>query len=158
MNIKFMLEGGHIPFKKHEYDGGWDLYAAEDYRIEAGERLKVNTGIRMFIPEGYVGLIWPRSGMSINKGADVLAGVIDSGYTQVLQVCLYNTNKSHYQLEYTSDGHKYILVEKGEAIDISKGDRIAQILFHKVPKVEWEEVFEVPDTERGGKGFGSSGR
>jgi dUTP pyrophosphatase len=90
------------------------------------------------IPEGYVGLVWPRSGLSVKRGIDVLAGVIDSGYRGEVRVCLYNT--SHDWLE------------------VKEGDRIAQILFQEVPQFQLQEVDILQNSDRGEGGFGSSGK
>ena len=98
------------------------------------------------IPEGWVGLIWPRSGLSVKNGADILAGVIDSGYRGEVLVCLHNTN---HGIPLLSDDNLNI--------KIKKGDRIAQILFQQVPEVSMVEVDDLSSSERGDKGFGSSG-
>jgi dUTP pyrophosphatase len=91
----------------------------------------------MAIPEGYVGLIWPRSGMAYKYGLDVFAGVIDSGYRGDIGVILYNSQYNSYE--------------------INKGDRIAQILIQKVEDFELVEVDDLEDSQRGKGGFGSSG-
>ena len=80
------------PTKTNLTDAGWDLYASEDVVVRAGTRNTIKTGIALQIPNEWVGLIWPRSGLSVKKGADVLAGVIDSGYRGEILVCLQNTN------------------------------------------------------------------
>ncbi len=95
------------------------------------------TNIAISIPEGYVGLIWPRSGLAAKNGIDVFAGVIDSGYRGEIKVCLYNSSQINFE--------------------INKGDRIAQIIFHKLPQTEMLEVDSLDDSIRGDSGFGSSG-
>ena len=92
----------------------------------------------MAIPEGHAGLIWPRSGMAVKQGVDVFAGVVDSGYRGEVMVCLYNSSSS--------------------PVEISKGDRIAQMLIQPVPLVRIAEVSNLDDTSRGDGGFGSSGK
>ena len=92
----------------------------------------------MAIPKGYVGLIWPRSGLAHKYGLDVFAGVIDSGYRGDIGVILYNTKLDHYK--------------------IKKGERIAQILFQKIEDFDLVEVDDLDDSQRGVGGFGSSGK
>lgn len=146
VRVLILNSDASMPTRANLSDAGWDLYASEDIVIKAGNRETVKTGIALQIPEEWVGLVWPRSGMSVKKGIDVLAGVIDSGYRGEVMVCLYNTNNS-------------LPLFKDENIDvvIKKGDRIAQILFQRVPDVELVEVDELNQSDRGNKGFGSSG-
>ena len=127
-----------LPSKSHSSDAGWDLYANEDCTIKTWARRLIDTGIKFEIPEGYVGLIWPRSGLSVKKGIDVFAGVIDSGYRGVVKVCLYNSSF--------------------ENVDINRHDRIAQIIFQKVPPFTVEEVDELSESPRDAGGFGSTGK
>ena len=92
----------------------------------------------MQIPDGYVGLILPRSGMAYKHGIDVFAGVIDSSYRGDVWVILYNSQYSNYNIE--------------------KGDRIAQIIFQKIEDFDLHVVENLDDTSRGAGGFGSSGK
>jgi len=138
INVKLLNEDAKMPTKAHDSDAGWDLYAAEDIDIPNGFRVTVKTGVTMAIPDGYVGLIWPRSGLSVKFGVDVLAGVVDAGYRGEIMVCLLNTDQSSW-------------------VQIKKGDRIAQILFQEVPKFKLNQVAELDATERAEGGFGSSG-
>jgi len=126
-----------LPSKAHESDAGWDLYACEPKTILPNERAIINTGISLAIPKSFVGLIWPRSGMAVKQGIDVLAGVIDSGYRGEVKVCLLNT------------GNMPVIIEAG--------DRIAQILFQEVPKFKLIETTDLNETDRNSGGFGSSG-
>lgn len=139
IKVKLLNDDAKIPTKAHESDAGWDLYAAEDVGIPNGMRKTIKTGISFAIPQGYVGLIWPRSGLSVKQGIDVLAGVVDAGYRGEIMVCLLNT-----------DTHKWV--------EIKKGDRIAQILFQEVPSFRIYQVAELDETERAEGGFGSSGK
>ena len=132
--------------KAHLSDAGWDLYASEACVIPPKERRVIKTGISLAIPEGYVGLIWPRSGLAVKKGVDVLAGVVDAGYRGEVMVCLLNT-------QYFCD-----ISGQEDHIDINVGDRIAQILFQRVPHFKLIEVDDLKDTERSESGFGSSGK
>ena len=147
IDVKKLHPDAIIPTKANKTDAGWDLYAVEDARLTAHTRATVKTGIAIQMPDNYVGLIWPRSGLSVKKGIDVLAGVIDAGYRGEIMVCLLNTNRR------TEDFY-------GEAfgdVVIKKGDKIAQIIFQKLEPTFMNEVKELSDTERGEKGFGSSG-
>jgi dUTP pyrophosphatase len=138
IKIKFLENGvGNIPSQNNFGDAGYDLYSTEDAIIPVGERKTLKTGISLAIPYGYVGLIWPRSGLSAKRGVDVLAGVIDSTYRGEIMVCLLNTDK------YTD-------------VEIKKGDRIAQILFQKVEQCYFK-IDTLDETTRGDAGFGSSG-
>ena len=111
-----------MPTRANETDAGYDLYALEDLEIGPVNQKLVKTGISMAIPKGYVGLIWPRSGLAYKHGLDVFAGVIDAGYRGDIGVILYNSKTDqHYK--------------------ISKGDRVAQILFQKI------EGFDLIETE-----------
>lgn len=128
----------NLPTKSHRSDAGWDLYTVEGpFELIPGDRHIFYTGISFEIPEGYVGLIWPRSGMAVKKGIDVLAGVVDAGYRGEVKVCLLNTGD--------------------EPCTIRKGDRIAQILFQEVPNFDLEIVSEFSESDRGEGGFGSTG-
>jgi dUTP pyrophosphatase len=128
----------NLPSKSHDSDAGWDLYSVEgSFELQPGERYVIHTGIAFEIPKGFVGLIWPRSGLSVKKGVDVLAGVVDSGYRGEVRVCLLNTGS--------------------EPCKIDKGDRIAQILFQEVPEFSLEVVEDFSNSDRGDNGFGSSG-
>ena len=127
-----------LPSKSHPSDAGWDLYANEYLVIKAWERETVDTGIKFEIPEGYVGLIWPRSGLAVKKGIDVFAGVIDAGYRGVVKVCLYNSSF--------------------EKVQINRHDRIAQIIFQEVPSTSIEEVERLTESPRAAGGFGSTGK
>ena len=137
--LKFvkLSEDAKAPYKPRASDAGYDLCCVEDVAVRAGERASVKTGIAVAIPKSYVGLIWPRSGLAVKDGIDVLAGVIDSGYTGEIVVCLFNTDKR-------LDRH------------FKKGDKIAQIIFQPYLTFDLQEVQSLDSTDRGTKGFGSS--
>jgi dUTP pyrophosphatase len=140
MNIKVLLNSAlaKAPTKTNNSDAGWDLYSIEEKDIKARTRSVIRTGIHLEIPNNMAGLIWPRSGLSVKHGIDVLAGVIDSGYRGEIMVCLYNTS------EYD--------------VMVHHGDRIAQIIFQEVPDVTMLVVSDTLGTsQRGDHGFGSSG-
>ena len=137
--VKLLSGDSFLPTKNNESDAAFDLYYSGDYiEIPAGTRVSLPTGIAMEIPEGYAGLIWPRSGMSVKQGVDVLAGVVDCGYRGEIVVCLLNTSSSH--------------------ITIRRGDKVAQMVIQEVPRFVVKQVDELSQSDRGDKGFGSSGR
>lgn len=137
INVKLLDVTATIPTKANSSDAGWDLYSTVDIVIPSKQRNTVKTGIALEIPENMAGLIWPRSGLSVKKGIDVLAGVIDSGYRGEIMVCLYNTSD--------------------ENVSINRGDRIAQIIFQEVPCVMMLHQEGLGSSQRGDNGFGSSG-
>ena len=137
LNIKKLDEDAIVPTKANRSDAGYDLYAFHGTILQKHAHKLIKTGISMAIPEGYVGLIWPRSGMAYKHGIDVFAGVIDSSYRGEIGVVLYNSQYSNYSIE--------------------KGDRIAQILFQKIEDFDLHVVENLDDTNRGTGGFGSSG-
>ena len=128
-----------IPRHAHEGDAGVDLYAREPATLAAGERRLVPTGVAVAIPEGYVGLVAPRSGWAARSGMSIVntPGIVDSGYRGELVVILIN--------------HGSVPVE------IARGDRIAQLVVLPVVSVEFEVVDELDETGRGAGGFGSTG-
>ena len=144
LKVKKLCEDAIIPTRSNPTDGGWDLYSTERIAMSFRKPILVPTGIALAIPEGYVGLIWPRSGLALKYGVDVYAGVIDSGYRGEIKVCLWSDsiNKSW---------------GCPKAFEIMPGDRIAQIIFQKVEPFKLIETQELDDTDRGADGFGSSG-
>ena len=137
IKYKLLAPNAHVPTQSHDSDAGWDLYSIHTLVIPEHYRKTISTGISLEIPKSFVGLIWPRSGMSVKQGIDVLAGVVDSGYRGEIKVCLLNTSPL--------------------PVEIEAGDRIAQILFQEVPKFKMVNSAELTETERKDKGFGSSG-
>tara|TARA_B100000745_G_scaffold297352_1_gene244174 strand:- start:314 stop:736 length:423 start_codon:yes stop_codon:yes gene_type:complete len=138
LKVKKLSRNARLPSKVNQDDAGWDLYASEDVIIEPSERVLIGTDIAMAIPENYVGLIWDRSGMATKRGVHRFAGVIDSGYRGEIKVCLWNASDQH--------------------CIINKGERMAQLLVQPAPHLPLIEVQSLDYTERGGRGFGSSGQ
>lgn len=136
--VTFQKIDGELPAFKHAHknDAGYDLYSAENLWIRAGETETIQTNLRVCIPEGYVGLVTGRSG---NSGRGLLChlGTIDAGYTGPIYAVLSNLN--HHMVE------------------VKRGDRIAQLVVLKLPDVEMVEG-DLPETERGDSGLGSTGR
>ena len=123
-----------MPTRAHPNDAGLDLYANEGLYIAPGATAKVNTGIAIDIQQGYVGLIWPRSGLAAKFGVDTLAGVIDAGYHGEIVVILINHGD--------------------EIVYVNHGDRVAQLLIRKIETPIVVEVSSFADSERGANGFG----
>lgn len=122
-------------------DAGADVYSRIDCEIKAGERVLVPTGIAIAMPDGYAAFAHPRSGLAIKYGVGIVnaPGTIDAGYRGELQMILINHDPK-------------------ESFFIKRGDRIAQLVFQKVERVEFVEVAELPGSDRGSGGFGSTGK
>ncbi len=131
-----------LPSYANAGDAGADLRASEEVTIAAGGgRAMVGTGISIALPDGYAGFVQPRSGLAAKHGVTVLntPGLIDSGYRGELKVILINLDPT-------------------TPFTVTRGDRIAQLVVQRVESVAFLEVQELPDSERGVGGFGSSGK
>ena len=139
MKIKFqkILEGAIIPHYAHQGDAGMDIFSAEDAVIKSGEIKSVKTRVKMELPEGFVALVWDKSGLALKNGIKTMAGVIDSGYRGEIGIVLANLSGRDYKIE--------------------KGQKIAQMLVQKAERAEIEEVKNLNETSRGAGGFGSTG-
>jgi dUTP pyrophosphatase len=129
-----------IPTLQMEGDAGFDLVTLEGFTLGAGDQIILDTGLAFKIPKGYYGQIKSRSGLYFKHDISVFEGVIDSNYTGTIRIKVKNNNK-----------------EGSGDVRFSAGDRIAQILFLRVYTPLFIEVEELPDTNRGKKGFGSTG-
>ncbi len=138
--VKRLSPDAKIPKAARTGDVAFDLYSTMDYELRPGERFAVPTGIAVEIPRGYEGQVRPRSGLALKEGVTVLntPGTIDSGYRGEVHIIMVNHN--------------------GKSFKISKGMRISQLAIRPVPEVEFIEVDELSDTERGEGGFGSTGK
>ena len=145
LRVKKLTKEAIVPTRSNQTDAGWDLYSTERFSMPFQKPILVSTGIALEIPEGYVGLIWPRSGLAVKRGVDIYAGVIDSGYRGEIKVCLWTNSID------PSWGCP-------KSFEIMPGDRIAQIIFQKVEPFELIETQQLDDTDRGAGGFGSSGK
>jgi len=137
-----LIDDATIPIYAKPGDAGADLVAAESVILEAGGgRALISTGVAIAIPEGFAGFVQPRSGLALKHGITCLntPGLIDSGYRGELKVLLINTDPN-------------------ETYEVNKGERIAQLVIQKVEECNFQDVEELPDSERGETGFGSSGR
>ena len=122
-------------------DAGADIVSRIDITLAPGERALVPTGIAIALPDGYVALVHPRSGLAIKHGVTMVnaPGTVDAGYRGELQIILINHDKT-------------------ESVSFKRGDRIAQLVIQKVERAEFVEVQELPGSGRGMGGFGSTGR
>jgi dUTP pyrophosphatase len=129
-----------LPTRAYPHDAGLDLYACEAAVIAPGQRTQVGTGIAVAIPAGQAGLVLPRSGLAARHGIALVnaPGLIDAGYRGELRVLLLNTDAA-------------------AEFEVTPGARIAQLLLVRVELPEALEVAELPPSERGEQGFGSSG-
>jgi dUTP pyrophosphatase len=132
-------DGATLPTRAYEHDAGLDLAACERVELGPGERALVGTGLTVAIPDGHAGFVQPRSGLAARHGITVLntPGLVDAGYRGELKVVLLNTDRT-------------------EPFLVEPGMRIAQLVVVPVAFPEPREVVELPDSERGEKGFGSS--
>lgn len=124
--------------KKHDEDAGQDIHANESLIIPPLSNAAVHTGLKIAVPEGHVGLVWPRSGSSFNNHIETGAGCIDENYRGEVVVKLYNNGRQEFKIE--------------------EGDRIAQLLTIPVNNLRYVESDEIDETERGESGFGSTGK
>jgi dUTP pyrophosphatase len=141
LRVARLADNALLPSRAHPGDAGLDLHAAEAATLEPGERVSVGTGIAVEIPKGHAGLVLPRSGLAMRHGIALAnaPGLIDSGYRGELRVLLLNTDRE-------------------ESFDVVVGERIAQLVVSPVAKPGVVAVEELSESERGGGGFGSSGR
>lgn len=147
ISVSLLSENAKAPTRNNPLDAGLDLYSAEDVFIAQNETKVVKTGVAIAVPAGYVGKIEDRSSMAA-KGLRTGAGVVDSGYTGEVGVVIHNiTNTSNKDPILWRNGYS-----------IKKGDKIAQILVYKVERPKVVVVASLQESDRGTKGFGSSGK
>ena len=129
-----------VPSYAHPGDAGADLVSTVDVHLEPGERALVPTGISMALPQGYVALVHPRSGLAARFGVSIVnaPGTVDAGYRGEVKVLLVN-------------------LDPAEAVDLARGDRIAQLVVQRVENATFVEVDRLPGSARGSGGYGSTG-
>ncbi|OIR42446.1 deoxyuridine 5'-triphosphate nucleotidohydrolase [Corynebacterium sp. NML140438] len=140
ISVKLLDPEMPLPRRAHAGDAGADLYAAETCTLAPGERALIGTGIAIALPMGTVGLIHPRSGLAAKYGISIVntPGTIDAQYRGELKICLLNTDRE-------------------TPFTVERGMRIAQLVVQKVELVEFVEVTDLDDTQRGAQGYGSTG-
>jgi dUTP pyrophosphatase len=142
IKVKKLYPHSKLPTRANDGDAGWDLYAAESFGGVSDlplDHATIKTGIAVEIPEGYFGLIKPRSSLSAKWGINVTAGVVDCGYRGEIGVVLQTSNNRGLP-------------------QIAQGDKIAQMVIIPIPATKVVEVSALSETVRGEKGFGSSGK
>jgi dUTP pyrophosphatase len=129
-----------LPAYAHPGDAGADLVTAVDVTLQPGERVLVPTGIAMAVPEGYVALVHPRSGLAARHGLSIVnaPGTVDAGYRGEVKVLLVN-------------------LDPAEPIELRRGDRVAQLVLQRVEQAAFTEVEVLPESVRGVGGYGSTG-
>lgn len=129
-----------LPAYAHPGDAGADLLTTVDVTLAPGERAMVPTGVAIALPEGYVALVHPRSGLAARHGLSIVnsPGTVDAGYRGEIKVMLIN-------------------LDPGEPIELRRGDRIAQLVVQRVERARFTEVGELPESARGSGGYGSTG-
>ncbi len=138
IKLKKLHPDAIIPKHAHDTDAGLDLFAIDAFEMATQERKSIPTGIAIEIPNGYVGLIWDKSGLSHKYGIKTFGGVIDAGYRGEICIGIMNLSDKNFKFE--------------------KGHKVAQLLIQKVENIVFEEVSELSDTSRGEGGFGSTGK
>ncbi len=145
MSVKVLIKrldpGVPLPMYAKGGDAGADIVSAVDITLAPGERALVPTGISIALPDGYVALVHPRSGLAIKHGVTMVnaPGTVDAGYRGELKLILINHDPS-------------------ESVSFKRGDRVAQLVIQQVERAEFIEVQDLPDSGRGTDGFGSTGR
>jgi dTMP kinase len=137
LEIELISEQAKIPTRAHQNDAGLDLYANDNYSLLPGGKKLINTGVKMAIPKGFAGFIWDKSGLA-GEGLHTMGGVIDSGYRGEILINIINLSQ--------------------DIINIARGQKIAQIIIQKIESPEIQETKIDDKTERGDKGFGSTGK
>jgi dUTP pyrophosphatase len=139
LSIQRLRDDAVVPARAYAGDAGLDLAACERVELGPGERATVGTGLAFAIPDGYAGFVQPRSGLASRHGITIVnaPGLVDSGYRGELKVILLNTDVS-------------------EPFVVEPGMRIAQLVVMQLPGIDPVEVDELPESERGVRGFGSS--
>ena len=141
IKIKILDRSIPLPKYSHTGDAGLDLYSSINCELRPFERKKIPTGIKISIPQGYAGFIQPRSGLAAKYGISIVntPGLIDSGYRGEVCAILINLDPKN-------------------SFEIKKGDKICQLVIHKVEEVKLEIVENLDKTIRGEGGFGSTGK
>jgi dUTP pyrophosphatase len=138
--IQRLDPGLPLPGRAHPGDAGSDLFAAQDVELAPGQRALVPTGVAIALPDGYAAFVHPRSGLAARHGVTIVnaPGTVDAGYRGEIRVTLLNTDTGH-------------------PVRFRRGDRIAQLVIQRVARPVFHEVENLPGSDRGAGGFGSTG-
>lgn len=163
MEIKLLSKNATLPTRNNKADAGFDIYASEDVVLEPQQKALISTDVAVNIPEGYVGLLTSRSGISSKTHLVVETGKVDSGYQGNMKINVKNDFQANYKtgkhvLSVSNDELENNTLYKKNSYKISKGDKLAQLIFVPIftPELEIVEEFS-EETPRGENGFGSSG-
>ena len=137
LKVKRIHKDAKLPSYGHVGDAGLDLFSVMDCVLKSGEARAISTGLQVAIPDGYVGLIWDKSGISL-KNIHRLAGVVDSSYRGEIKVVMTNLSTGAFSVE--------------------RGMKIAQLLIQPVVRVKVVDAEDLDETSRGENGFGSTGK
>lgn len=136
--VKKLDPRAKLPSYAYTGDAGLDFYALEDTVVPAGQRAQLRTGIALIVPDGHVGLVWDKSGLSHVHGLHSIGGVFDAGFSGEYIFCFFNTSQVDYRFK--------------------AGDKVAQLIIQPVAQAEVVEVSELPSSERAAGAFGSTGK
>lgn len=137
LKIRKIVPDAKVPAYAIKGDAGMDIFSSEDNLVKIGELKAISTGIAMEIPDGYVGLVWDKSGIALKNGIKTMGGVIDSSYRGEVKVIIKNLSDIDFKIE--------------------KGQKVAQMLIQKIEVPEIEIVEDLSFTDREGGGFGHTG-
>ena len=165
MLIKFkkLSQTAIAPNKSHYNDSGFDLYADEDVTLAYGETKAIATNIALELPDGYMADVRPRSGLTRDTALRVQYGTVDAGFRGGIGIIcdnvdnLYKVKTIDNKLHAIITGDPDAILTYNTAIEIKRGDKIAQLVIQKIPDVQLVEADELNDTARGAGGFGSTG-
>ena len=138
LQVHRLREHARLPEFAHDDDAGMDLFVAEETTVPARGRAVVHTGIAMVFPKEYVALIWDKSGLANHHGLTTIAGVFDAGYRGEYNIVITNTTDEDYVF--------------------ARGDKVAQVLIQKIEHPHLTVIDDLPESERGSGGFGSTGK
>ena len=163
INFKKLSDTAIAPTKGHYNDAGFDLYADEDVTLAYGETKVIATNIALELPDGYMADVRPRSGLTRDTALRVQYGTVDAGYRGSIGIIcdnvdnLYKVKTIDNKLRAIITGDKDAILTYNTAIEIKRGDKIAQLVIQKIPDIELIETDELNETAGGAGGFGSTG-
>ena len=164
INFKKLSDTAIAPNKSHYNDSGFDLYADEDVVLAYGETKAVATNIALELPDGYMADVRPRSGLTRDTALRVQYGTVDAGYRGSIGIIcdnvdnLYKVKTIDNKLHAIITGDQDAILTYNTAIEIKRGDKIAQLVIQKIPDIELVEADVLNETARGAGGFGSTGK
>ena len=163
INFKKLSQTAIAPNKSHYNDSGFDLYADEDVTLAYGETKVIATNIALELPDGFMADVRPRSGLTSKTALRVQYGTVDAGYRgNIGIICdnvdnLYKVKTIDNKLHAIITGDQDAILTYNTAIEIKRGDKIAQLVIQRIPDIELIEADELNETARGAGGFGSTG-